>query len=392
MDVTYLQKMIDEDEFGLLRLVSKPAPMTPEDRLLAAYMEIDAFVTQHGREPRVNPDDVSETKLAMRLKAMASNEEQRNALKPHDTLGLLKEPEPPKSLEDVLADDSAGLLDDPDDIFHIEHIPKTRTSPERIARRAPCSDFERFAPLFAQCHAEIRTGARRLLPFKNPQQIKEGSFFVQSGVLVYIAHIGERRQDATGDSNARMRCIFENGTESDLLLRSLASQLYQDGKTVSEPELIQATPMELDPDTPMGIVYVLRSLSEDPQVKVIPHLHKIGCTVKTTQQRVRDAVKETTYLMSPVELVTDYKVPAGVEQKIEALLHRLFAAARLDVAFELGGETIAEAHEWFSVPLAVIDEAIDLIEAGSIINYEYDPMEEKLRLQVSTPSTNPQHQ
>lgn len=383
MDVTHLQKMIDEDEFGLLKLVPKPTPMSSEDRLLAAYQEISAFVTEHGREPRVNHADMSETRLAHRLKAMSTNEEQRNALKAHDSLGLLKEPEPPKSLEDVLADDSAGLLDDPDDIFRIEHIPKTRTSPERVARRTPCPDFELFEPLFARCHAEIRTGARKLLPFKNPQQIKQGSFFVLNGVLVYVAHIGERRQDATGDSNARMRCIFENGTESDLLLRSLASQLYQDGKRVTEPELVAATPIELDPDTPMGIVYVLRSLSDDPQVKAIPHLHKIGCTVKTTQQRTRDAVKETTYLMSPVELVTDYKVPAGVEQKIEALLHRLFAAARLDVAFELGGETVAEAHEWFSVPLTVIDEAITLIEAGTITNFEYDPDEQELRLRVT---------
>lgn len=383
MDTLYLQKMIDEDEFGLLKLVPKPTPMSPEDRLLAAYKEISDFVTEHGREPRVNPADVSETKLAMRLKAMATNEEQRSALKVHDSLGLLKEPEPPKSLEDVLADDRSGLLDDPDDLFRLEHIPKSRTSPERIARRTPCADFDKFEPMFAECHADLRTGVRRLLPFKNPQQITQGSFFVLNGVLVYVAHIGERRQDATGDSNARMRCIFENGTESDLLLRSLASQLYQDGKMVTEPELVAATPIELDPDTPMGIVYVLRSLSEDPQIKAIPHLHKIGCTIKTTQQRTRDAVKETTYLMSPVELVTDYKVPAGVERKIEALLHRLFATARLDVSFELGGETMTEAHEWFSVPLTVIDEAITLIEASTITSFEYDPEGQTLRLRSS---------
>lgn len=383
MDALNLKKMIDEDEFGLLKLVPKPTPMSPEDRLLAAYQEVSAFVTEHGREPRVSPTDVSETKLAMRLNAMATNEDQRNALKAHDSLGLLKEPEPPKSLEDVLADDRSGLLDDPDDLFRLEHIPKSRTSPERIARRTPCPDFDKFEPLFAECHADLRTGVRRLLPFKNPQQITQGSFFVLNGVLVYIAHIGERRQDATGDSNARMRCIFENATESDLLLRSLASQLYQDGKTVTEPELVQATPIELDPDTPMGVVYVLRSLSEDPQVRAIPHLHKIGCTIKTTQQRTRDAVKETTYLMSPVELVTDYKVPAGVEQKIEELLHRLFASARLDVSFELGGETMLEAHEWFSVPLAVIDEAVTLIEADTITNFEYDLEEQRLRLKAS---------
>lgn len=380
MDALHLQRMIDEDEFDLLKLVPKPTPMSPEDRLLAAYQEVSAFVTEHGREPRVNPADVSETKLAMRLKAMAANEVQRSALKAHDSLGLLKEPEPPKSLEDVLADDRSGLLDDPDDLFRLEHIPKSRTSPERIARRAPCPDFDQFEPLFSECHADIRTGARKLLPFKNPQQITQGSFFVLNGVLVYIAHIGERRQDATGDSNARMRCIFENATESDLLLRSLASQLYQDGKTVTEPEVVTRTPMEIDANTPMGVVYVLRSLSDDAQVKAIPHLHKIGCTVRTTEKRTQDALKETTYLLGPIEIVAEYLVPAGVEDNLEGLLHRVFAAARLDVTYEKNGEKMAEAREWFSVPLNVIDEAIELIQSEAITNYEYDPDEQRLRL------------
>jgi len=79
-----------------------------------------------------------------------------------------------------------------------------------MARRRPAQDFDHFKGLFETCHAQLRDGTRKLLPFRNPQQTTEGSFFVLNGVLVYVAHIGERRQDATGDSNARMRCIFEN--------------------------------------------------------------------------------------------------------------------------------------------------------------------------------------
>lgn len=382
MDLDNLRRMIAEDEFGLLKVVEKTVPPGPEERLLAAYQEIAAFVAEHEREPKIDAGDVSESKLAMRLKAMASNEAQRTALQPYDELGLLQEPEPPASLEEALADDSIGLLDEGDDLFRLEHVPKTRTSPEQIARRRPCPDFDAFEGLFADCHADLRSGVRKLLPFRNPQQITEGSFFVLSGVLVYIAHIGERRQDATGDSNARMRCIFENATESDLLLRSLASQLYKDGKRVTEREAL-AGRMALEPETPMGVVYVLRSLSDDAQIQSIPHLHKIGCTVRTTEQRTRDAVKEATYLMKPIEIIAEYQVPAGVEAKIEHLLHRIFATARLDVAFEQDGATTAEAHEWFSVPLKVIDEAIELIQSGAIINYEYDANEQRLRLRTT---------
>ena len=375
--------MISEDEFGLLKVVDKAPPRGPEERLVAAYQEIVAFVTDHGREPKVNATDVAESRLAYRLSAMATSEAQRVALQPYDDLGLLKEPEPPASLEEALASDSIGLLEDRADLFRLEHVPKTRSSPEQIARRKPCPDFEKFEGLFRDCHADLRRGVRTLLPFKNPQQITEGSFFVLNGVMVYIAHIGERRQDSTGDSNARMRCIFENATESDLLLRSLASQLYKDGKRVTEPEIQTRDRMELDSKTLMGVVYVLRSLSEDAQIRSIPHLHKIGCTVRTTEQRTRDAVKEATYLMKPIEIVAEYLVPAGIEAKVEHLLHRIFADARLDVSYEVEGTTTKEAHEWFSVPLHVIDEAIDLIESEAITNYEYDPDHQELRLRVS---------
>jgi hypothetical protein len=384
MDIGELRRMIEEDEFELLKLVEKPRPMSAEERLIAAYQEIVEFVEANGREPSLDSSDISEKKLAMRRTGMSVNEAQRTALAPHDTLGLLKEPEPPKSLEEVFADDAIGLLDEGDDLFRMEHVPVTKSSPERVAQRQPCEDFDEFKALFTECHTDLRTGIRKLLPFKNPQQISEGSFFVLKGVLVYVARIGERLQDATGDSNARLRCIFENATESDLLLRSLASQLYQGGKTVTQPEPITRLPMQIDAKTPMGVVYVLRSLSEDEQVKAIPHLHKIGCTVRTTEKRTRDALKETTYLLGPIEIIAEYLVPAGVEDDIEGLLHRVFDAVRLDVTYEKDGAKTAEAREWFSVPLDVIDEAIQLIQSESIVNYEYDPETQRLRLRDDT--------
>ncbi|HEV2755211.1 MAG TPA: GIY-YIG nuclease family protein [Actinomycetota bacterium] len=382
MDPAKLQLLIEDDEFGLLKIVSKSRPKSSQERLLSAFEEIQTFVSENGREPRKDSSDISEARLAMRLEAMAGNSAQREALAVYDDLGLLREPPPPESLQDVLSDDLADLLiEDGSELFDLEHIPKTRVSPEKVASRKPADDFDDFEPLFRQCHEELRAGVRDLVPFKNPQQMGEGSFFVLNGVLVYIAQVGEKIQDATGDSNARLRCIFENGTESDLLLRSLASQLYRHGKRVTDP-VPEKQRMELDAQTPHGAVYVLRSLSEDPQVRSIPNLHKIGCTSRTTAQRTEDSISEPTYLMGPVEKVAEYVVPLGIEAKVEHLLHRVFSEVRLDVVFEREGKKLKEAREWFSVPLDVVDQAIELISSEAITHYEYDPSTQQLRLRV----------
>jgi len=138
--------------------------------------------------------------------------------------------------------------------------------------------------------------------------------------------------------------------------------------------------MGLRPDTPLASVYVLRSLSEDPQVTALPELHKVGSTCSAAEDRVARAASDTTFLGAPVEIVEEYRVPRGVERKLEAILHRMFAAARADVWFERHGYVTAEANEWFAVPFRVIDEAVGLIESDAIVNYEYDAERQRLRL------------
>jgi hypothetical protein len=183
-----------------------------------------------------------------------------------------------------------------------------------------------------------------------------------------------------GRINARLRCIFENGTEIDILLRSLSSQLYRFGKRVTDTNAATLASIGLAPDTPMAAVYVLRSLSDDPQVRDLPNLYKIGSTKQTVELRTAGAQKQTTFLNAPVEVVAEYAVPAGIEQKVERLLHRVFSSVRLDVWFEQRGATVAEANEWFVVPLKAIDDAIRLIETEAIKDYEYDVDTQTMRL------------
>ena len=273
-----LRKMIEQDEFGLLEIPVKSAPMAADDRLLAGFREIMEFVAEYGREPTINPSDMEESKLAMRLRAIAGSEDQRSAMKEYDEMDLLREPEPPTSLKDLLSSDTSGLLDSPaEDIFAIRNVPKTAAVPEKIAQRKTCEDFARFEPLFKQCHAELQSGARKIVPFRDEQQIRADTYYVLKGVLVYVAETSEKVKEH-GRINARLRCIFENGTEADLLLRSLSSQLYRFGKRVTDTNAATLEALGLEPETPMASIYVLRSLSEDPQVQELAHLHKIGVT------------------------------------------------------------------------------------------------------------------
>ena len=364
--------MLAEDEFGLLEMEPEVVPLTEDDRLVAAFAEVTAFVRERDREPECNMANITEFQLAARLKAMREDDAQRELLKKYDDLGLLVEPEAPESIDDVLASDDFGLLDsDGPDLHSFEHVPeKVTTMPEEISQRKPAKDFEVFRPFFEACTSELRSGDRKLIPFKNEQQITAGRFYVLRGVLLYVAEVGERSRE-TGKTNARLRCIFENETESDMLLRSLAAELYKDGKRVTEPQSRDAA-LTLEPETPMAQVYALRSLSKDPQLNRFDQIHKIGSTRQKVEDRISGASKDATFLGAPVEIAAVYKVPEGSEADLEKLLHRIFAASRLDVWFEKDGKVGESANEWFAVSLSAIEQALDLIEGDAITNYNWD--------------------
>ena len=372
MDEAVLREMIAEDEFGLLNQPVKQAPMTADDRLLASFEEINSFIDQNGREPGSSAKDVGEIKLGMRLEKMRLNPDHREALAGSDRHGLLKEPEPPESLEEALESDVLGLLDTDNGLLAPRHIPTVTSTPERIAKQTRCEDFERFEPLFVQCHAEIKSGKRTLLPVRKKASIKQGGFFVLRGVLVYVDEVGKEIKKAAKISDARLRCIFENGTESDLLLTSFRKGLQENGRLVTEPNEKTLQMMGLDPNTPKAQVYVLKSLSDDPELAKIPDVYKIGSTNQGTEKRIANAETQTTFLGAPVEIVAEWEVPAGIEKGIEGMLHTLFREARIDIRFERDGLVETKAREWFSVPLPVINEAIELIQTDAIVNYGYD--------------------
>ncbi|GAW87721.1 conserved hypothetical protein [Bathymodiolus platifrons methanotrophic gill symbiont] len=375
-----LESILESDPLGLLHVKPKVSSIiSADERLLISFNEINAFVNEQGREPTAS-GDINERKLFSRLKGLRNNPEKALALKDSDVFHLLgdvsvTEPEEVKTIDDVFFDDPLGLLADSDDIFTLRHVPKAIDMPENIAKRKPCKEFELYEHLFKQCHLDLVSGKSELRQFTGEQQISAGHFFVLHGVMVYVSEVGEKGKKR-GKVNARLKCIFENGTESNMLLRSLATELYKDEsgrRVLSAPEDYLNEPEQVTyEDKPTGYIYILRSLSEDPKIKEIGNLFKIGFSSQLVQERIKNAVQEPTYLMADVKVVAELQTFNLNPQKLELLLHTFFASACLNLdVFDAEGMRYTP-REWFIVPLHIIETAIQLLMNGDIVNYRYD--------------------
>lgn len=384
MSDTDFQSIFDSDEDGLLDTPEKAPKLTSSDRLERSFLEIVEFYREHERPPRSDTREIAERKLGARLDGILANDDKIAALKNLGEFGLLAGPEAPASLDDLLQGDDLGLLDDDSGLLDTSDLPARtqRTNPDEVAQRVKCADFDIFEPLFFQKHEELRAGTSKLVSFGavgGQQALKEGSFFVLSGVMLFVAEITEP-QAAPGVRTRykpRTRTIFENGTESNLYRRSLAGQLYENDGLAVVPATFEEL---LADDEATGYVYVLRSLSDDPQIQEVPDLHKIGFSRGPVEKRIAHAESQPTYLMAPVEIVASYRTYNLKTSALEHLLHRVFSEKRLRLS-QVGKDGRAyEPSEWYSVPLQVIDQAIELITSGDIVDYEYDAEARALRL------------
>lgn len=379
-----LAALIAEDEHGLLTPETKPEPVTSTDILANRFEEINGFIDEHGRNPDpANRDDIGEFKLGHRLQAILENPEYRSALTHLDRHDLFVVNEVPTGIENLL-DGDVGLLDDlldrrSDDaagLFERKHLPPpSKTPPEKVAQGRPCRDFEQFEQRFIDCHAELRAGRRSLVPFRNPSNIREGGIYVQRGMLVLVAEIMSVEQRPQG-KNGRLRCIYENGTESDLLLQSLARNLYDEGRIVTEPNDSYTETFPTPGHIARGHVYVAKSRSTEQNLAQFRNLHKIGYTTQPVVDRISGAENDPTFLHAAADLVDSYEMPAEYAKLMETLLHQFFSDVRLDVWFDAG----PSANEWFDAPADAVSEAVDLIQSGQLGNYRYDPEAGKIVL------------
>ncbi|AYF96918.1 GIY-YIG nuclease family protein [Protaetiibacter intestinalis] len=394
MSDTDFQSIFDSDEDGLLDAPEKAPKLTSSDRLQRSFLEIVDFYREHERLPRSDTREIAERKLGARLDGILANDTKLSALKHLDEFGLLAEPEAPASLDDLLEDDNLGLLDDDSGLLGTSDLPQRKRpeTPADAAQRVRAEDFAQFEPLFQQKHVELANGTSKLVTFPGMQYIVEGAFFVLNGVMLFIADVGEAEYKTTTvrvNRRERLRVIFENGTESSMYRQSLGIRMGEGhGQAVvaAEFETILAD------DVATGYVYVLRSLSDDPQIRDVPDLYKIGFSRGPVEKRVAHAESQPTYLMAPVEIVASYRTYNLKTSALEHLLHRVFSDKRLSVSQVGKDGRVYEPAEWYSVPIGAIDQAIELIASGDIIDYEYDPEARRLRLRGSASDLRAQSQ
>jgi hypothetical protein len=392
--------MAEMDDDALLEALgvdatpTKVAKRTPlEERIIAGFEDILRFHETHGRAPLHGEDrDIFERLYAVRLDQIRKLPEAQTLLAPMDAPGLLDTAAATARVDELDEDTllaELGVDVDPasDDIRVLRHVRSHAEikAAEEIANRVPCKDFEAFKPLFDTVEAGLKQKTWVMKPFGKDASIEVGDFFALGGLVAYVAAIGDTYRTSVSAIQGRLRVIFSNGTESDLLLRSLQAALYKgvEGRAgsriipISEGPLFAGT-VEPD-DIEVGSIYILRSRSDHPFIAEHRELiHKIGVTGGKVEARLVGAENHATYLLAGVDVVAEYRLHNLNRTKLEGIFHTLFAAAQLDVALldRFGREV--KPREWFVVPLAVIDEAVKRLLDGSITNYEYDPKSARL--------------
>jgi len=383
---------LDDDELlealGVEVAPIKAGGRTPrEERIIAGFEDILRFHEAHQRAPQHGEGhDIFERLYAVRLDRLRKLSEAHALLAELDKPGLLSEaPATPVDV-DELGEDALlaelGVSSDPSDHADITVLRHVRSHAERqvaeeIADRTPCQDFDKFRPLFERAERELHDGMRKAIPFKGEASVEQGNFFIVGGQLAYVADKGEEFRTSSGQPDARLRLIYGNGTESNLLMRSLQKALTKDGngRRLSDP---YAGPLFGDTAEPddieTGTVYVLRSLSKHPFVSEHRMLiHKIGVTGGKVETRIADAENDATYLLAPVEIVAEYRLHNLSRTRMENIFHRLFSTVQLDLTIEDRFGKPVKPREWFVVPLHVIDEAVERIRDGTITELVYDP-------------------
>lgn len=406
------EEIFADDVFNLLEVKAKTIALTEDERLINSFQEINDFIRTSNREPN-KVKDFKERMLYSRLEGFRTNVEHQKKLSSFDEFGLLPELldqlneenttkiEAPKivkvnSFDDILATDFFNLLNtDVEDqlgLFELsdtlrEHRDRDKT--DFVAKRRSCKDFEKYESLFKQVQEDLRLGNRKIVDFKAGTQ-QPGAFYVHKGVIFLLESFEKTREDSYKEDGTRVRfdgrtrCIFENGTESNLLWRSVEKMLYDEGRAIthladkSNDELLENYHLVNEEDIATGVIYVLQSKSLKPQIRKIPNLVKIGFSTTDVKKRIQNAKKEPTYLMDDVHLVLQVASYNLNPHKFEQIIHTFFNEVCIEMEVHDSNGVAHKPKEWFSVPLDVVEQVVDLIVSDKILEYKYDSINKKV--------------
>jgi len=374
------------EELGVeVEPVKKAARSPREERIIAGFEEIQRFVEKNGRAPAHGEDnDIFERLYATRLDQIRSKEECRILVKKLDNQRLLDDnfcvAEPPaeyNSDEELLADLGVEPPKEGDIGFlkHVKSRAKIRAA-EEIATRKPCEDFEIFKPVFETVQEELESGVRVTKRFKDKADILKGDFFILFGQKAYVAEVGEEFITGYDRKNSKLRVIYDNGTESDILLRSFQVVLNKDeaGRRIIEKSFGPLfAGQTVEDDHASGTIYVLKSKSDHPTIAENRDIiHKIGVTGGKVEKRIANAKLDPTFLMADVEIVATYELFNINRSKLEHVLHKFFDSARLDVQINDRFGNPIVPREWFLVPLFAVNEVVEKMKDGTLSQYRYD--------------------
>ena len=372
--------------------------ITTSDKLIAIFQEVMDFYEINGRLPEENED---ERKLYHRWIGILKKESKIEHCRPHDKYNLLpdhrvifnsensetsvavEEPMAEYPSETTLSERLEAVLKDPlfdnikpTEISNIFEIPEymrqrldARKEADYIGKRRPCEDFDQYVDGFKEIHQGLKSGKYKLIKF-SVKNLKVGSYFVEDGIIGYLAAFEDEGVNRHGDRDGRTRVIYENGSEADIKYKTITKNLSITGSSVIDCS--DLTTEELDQcftinemDVESGTIYVLRSKSTNSEIAAIKDLYKIGFTVTSVESRIANARKEPTYLFADVEVVGTWKVYNVKSSTFEALIHKLFAPVQLQITVD--GH---RPQEWFIVPFNIIKQAVEGLIKGKPMIYE----------------------
>ena len=373
-------------ELGIeLEVKKKPSLSAKEERIIAGFEEIQKFVEENGREPAFAYDgDIFERLYATRLEQIRRQPECVELLQDSDHQDLLNESLISNMTDEEDLDDDALLAElglntsTASDLTSLRHVkPRSEITPAKeVGHRVKCKDFDIFKPLFDKVQADIKSGVRKVVPFRKDGSIEKGNLFILSGQKAYVAEVGDPFTGVDGRNEHRLRVIFDNGVESNQLMHSLQKRLYDDesGRRITDISmgpLFDDQPQE--GDNASGVIYVCRSQSDHPLIEGNrSNIHKIGVTSKDPSHRLSGAENDPTFLFAKADLVASFELFNIKRNKLETLLHKIFASARLEVEIPDRFGKAYHPKEWFCVPLETIQDAVEKIKDGSIVDYRFN--------------------
>lgn len=418
-----LSDIFDNDDLGIFDNIKSSANSKAGNSVLEQqFSDINFFIDNHGRLPANDADTLSEKVLSRQLDSIKSDSSVFKQLNHLDKHGLLtdqkNDPIAPieavratkqheatssttqhvdsqetasteqsttyNSLQDIFNSDDLGIFDNVktdivvSDNHYKERSKQDQYDDEDIASRFKCKDFYRFEPIFTRIHKAIESGDFTKTNFSSTKNITVGSVFVLNGFVCYVADIYKAEARKNARSQERLRLIFANGTESNMLTHSLATAQYKYENSyqlqITDPEWVNDDLAKNfgDDRQPTGVIYIAQLIETPENLEHYKNLYKVGFSKLTGDVRTKHSIRDTAFLQQPVNIIAEWQIYDADPRKVESVLHAFFYEQKVKMSSKGSDDKLYKATEWFDIPLSEIDKAINIVISGDIEKYRMD--------------------